>query len=1035
MAPSPVRLCWHRILAFGRHLPAKSRSFLRQLFTRRGLLILAGLCVFFYALAVLLYVQSAPDLGLRTAFSVYLKAAPRKDRYTAVGDLTPRAGDKVVLVGNVEIDTWPKILTAPQVIQQRLAGSPPNPVPEWANPGPEVKSNHPENEGALFIKAVFVRPGQDGAPDIRFHGWCELRQLPLAELVPSVVWFFLKLSLFLVGALVLWKRPDDNAAAQFFLVCILTVGAYMGGYHWPYIAPQPVLVLIFMVCAVLLPAVSLHFYLAFPRPKNFLRRRPRRALLAVYGAPLAFLAALLALYARARWAVRHVAPADEVDAALDLLRQAIYVYLGVAALLYLGCVAALVHSYRTAADLTERNQVKCILCGALLALVPIGYSLYLALWDPDAFGRGEATWPMFAASACLTVAFAISITRYRLMELDKIISSGVGYFLISFLAGLVYCAVVLAGTLVFQHAIASPSLSHALTVSVTALVLLVVLDLARGRLLKALDRRFHRQKYQIDSTLQRLGRAVQQLVDPPTLANRLLHVSAEVFGVPRGAVYLRQEDPPRYRLAGSLGPAPAEAELAPDAPLPAALGAQGAVTAPLWYGDRASDAQRQLDALGGEVAQGLTHEGRLLAVLVLGPKDRTPYQAEDLTLLAAFAQVTALALESARGHQTIEVLNRDLKAKVEKIAEQQRRILALQSELRKQSLARLPPPQVADVQPAGQDEPASADKGPIIGSSPQLRGLLHLVHKVAQNERTVVLIRGESGTGKELLAQAVHDRSPRAGKPFVKVHCAALAPTLLESELFGHVKGAFTGAHRDKVGRFELANGGTLFLDEIGDISLEVQTKLLRVLQERAFERVGSSEPISVDVRILAATHQNLEELIRQGRFRTDLFYRLNVFPVVVPPLRERWEDIPELVQYFLRQAARHSNRPAPQIDDDALSVLKQYAWPGNIRELENVVQRAVVVAEGPLVTAAELPDEVLRAVDGAAPAAWPDKDELAAPPGRGLRREREERNHREREQILRALRAAGGNKAEAARALGLHRSTLISRLKRLGLG
>jgi transcriptional regulator with GAF, ATPase, and Fis domain len=297
-----------------------------------------------------------------------------------------------------------------------------------------------------------------------------------------------------------------------------------------------------------------------------------------------------------------------------------------------------------------------------------------------------------------------------------------------------------------------------------------------------------------------------------------------------------------------------------------------------------------------------------------------------------------------------------------------------------------------------------------------------------------VLIRGESGTGKELLAQAVHDHSPRAGKPFVKVHCAALAPTLLESELFGHVKGAFTGAHRDKVGRFEMADGGTLFLDEIGDISLEVQTKLLRVLQERTLERVGASEPIPVDVRILAATHQDLEGLIRQGRFRMDLFYRLNVFPIVVPPLRERWEDVPELVQHFLRAAAQHANRPVPQIDDDALKALQAYLWPGNIRELENVIQRAVVVAEGPLVTVNELPEEVRRALDGAAPAAWPDGDEMAVVPARGLHREREERNRRDRERILRALQAAGGNKAEAARALGLHRSTLISRLKRLGL-
>jgi transcriptional regulator with GAF, ATPase, and Fis domain len=993
------------------------------------LLIFAGALAFLYSMAVLLYVQSVPSLGLRTAFSPFLKAAPQPDLYHAEGGLTPRAGDRVVQVGDMPIDSWPKLLSAPHQLQRRLAGSPPKSVPAWAKVAPGG------DEGVLLIKATFERPGHDGSPPVIFHGWCELRRLPVGELVPSVLWFFLKICLFAVGALVLWKRPDDDAAAKFFLLCLVTLAAYMGGYHWPYIAPEPLLVLVFMVCGVLLPAVSLHFYLSFPRPKRFLRLHPGWARLAVYGPALCFLVALLALYANARWIFRSAAPADEVAAALNLLRLAIYLYLGVASLLYLASVAALLHSYLTALDLTERNQVKWILGGALIAVVPFGYSLYLALWEPDAFGAGAATLPMFAASACLTVAFAVSITRYRLMELDKIVTPGIGYFLISFLAGLVYCAVVFAGTLVFQHAIAGPSLSHALTVSTTALILMLVLDLVRGRLRKALERRFHREKYQIDRTLHRLGQAVQQLVDPPTLANRLLHVSAEVFGVVRGAVYLRQEDPPAYHLAGSVGVPPPQAELPPEAPLPAALATQLAVTVPPRYGEPLSDGQRQLAALGGEVAQALTHEGRLLAVLVLGPKDRSPYQGEDLNLLAAFAQVTALALESARGHQTIEVLNRDLKAKVEKIAEQQRRILALQSELRRQKKIEDRGSRIEDREAVPSD-PRSAirdPQSPIIGSSPQLRQLLHLIHKVAENDRTVVLIRGESGTGKELLARAVHDGSPRAGKPFVKVHCAALAPTLLESELFGHVKGAFTGAHRDKVGRFELADGGTLFLDEIGDVSLEVQTKLLRVLQERTFERVGSSEPISVDVRILAATHQDLEGLIRQNRFRMDLFYRLNVFPIVVPPLRERWEDIPELVQHFLRQAARQAGRAVPQVDDDALGALKQYPWPGNVRELENVMQRAVVVAEGPLVTLEELPEEVLRAVDGAPPAAWPEGDGAPAP-ARGVRRERHQRYRHEREQILRALAAAGGNKAEAARALGLARSTLISRLKKLGL-
>src|SRR5207302_11231990 len=203
----------------------------------------------------------------------------------------------------------------------------------------------------------------------------------------------------------------------------------------------------------------------------------------------------------------------------------------------------------------------------------------------------------------------------------------------------------------------------------------------------------------------------------------------------------------------------------------------------------------------------------------------------------------------------------------------------------------------------------------IIGSSQVVQQLLQLIKKASATQ-LAVLLRGESGTGKELLARALHESSPRAGKAFVKVHCAALSPGLLESELFGHVKGAFTGAHKDKIGRFESANGGTLFLDEIGDISLEVQTKLLRVLQERTIERVGSSESMEVDVRILAATHQNLEDLIRKGRFREDLFYRLNVFPMRMPPLRERVEDIAELAMHFMRSLGQRNRKEVTHIDD-----------------------------------------------------------------------------------------------------------------------
>ncbi len=987
-----------------------------------------GILACVYAFSVLFYVQFIPDIGLKSAFSPAIKGQPRNFQPGPDG-LLPREGDLVIQVGDFSVQTWPDLLIAPFFIQEKLSSAQGTSFP-W------VKKQIGSDSEQTFILIHFERSADENT--FSFASWGLLDNLPLEDLFPSVLWFFLKISLFAVGALVLWKRPSDAAATQFFLLCIATLCAFMGGYHWPYIVTQPILLLVFMVSAIFLPVVSLHFYLIFPRKKPWLQRQPRQTFLALYGVPLVFLVTLISLYYRLRWLAQMGQPADDITALLYTTRNVTYVYLGVASLAYLACVWALFHSYGTARDVTERNQVKWIFFGAVVALLPLSYSLYLTIWNPDAFAAGAATWPMFTASACLTVAFAVSITRYRLLQLDQIISSGVSYFLISFLAGLLYYGVVFVGTLVFNQVIASPKLAEALAVSATALLLMLALDLARARFKKALDRRFSRDKSQLDKTLQQMGQAIQQLVDPPALAQRLLQTATELLGVSRGAIFLREEDPPRYRQAASLGSAPAWPELAADCPLLAALIDNPVVRVPVRLGTALTPGQRQLQLLGGELAHALAHEGHLLAVLILGPRLAASYRPEDLGLLAALTQITALALENAEGHRTMEKLNQDLRTKVEKISEQQRRILALQGQLRRQRLGNGPvhadgPAAQPKAETTGQETPPP---GGIVGSGPTVRQLLTLVRKVASTE-AVVLIRGASGTGKELLARAVHETSLRADKPFVKVHCAALSPGLLESELFGHVKGAFTGAHRDKVGRFELANTGTLFLDEIGDISLEVQTKLLRVLQERTFERVGSSEPVSVDVRIITATHQDLEDLIRQGRFREDLFYRLNVFPVVVPPLRQRLEDIAELALHFMRQSAQRCRKEVTQMEDDVLAVLKAYSWPGNIRQLENVIERAVVIAEGAVLTVQELPSELLLAAGQLEdhPGGWPvvpvagaDNGAVSASPLR------QERDRFEREQLLRALAGAGGNKAEAARALGIARSTLVSRLNKFGV-
>ncbi|MFZ5450167.1 MAG: sigma 54-interacting transcriptional regulator [Thermodesulfobacteriota bacterium] len=301
----------------------------------------------------------------------------------------------------------------------------------------------------------------------------------------------------------------------------------------------------------------------------------------------------------------------------------------------------------------------------------------------------------------------------------------------------------------------------------------------------------------------------------------------------------------------------------------------------------------------------------------------------------------------------------------------------------------------------------------IIGRSPPMVKLLDMLPDVANSEATVV-IEGESGTGKDLFAQAIHQKSPRAQGPFVAFSCSALVETLIESELFGHVKGAFTGAISHKVGRFELAKGGTLFLDEIGELKLELQAKLLRVLESKVFERVGGTQPIPLEARIIAATSRNLVEEVRQGRFRMDLFYRLRTVPFYLPALRDRQEDIPLLVNHFLTSLNRKYHKNVRGVDPKVLSILQQYAWPGNIRELERVLEYAFVFVKGAVITKDLLPE-----LESPRP-------RTPAPPAKL----NQQRWDSERLAIEKALRKARGNREAAARVLGISRSSLWRKMK-----
>jgi len=310
------------------------------------------------------------------------------------------------------------------------------------------------------------------------------------------------------------------------------------------------------------------------------------------------------------------------------------------------------------------------------------------------------------------------------------------------------------------------------------------------------------------------------------------------------------------------------------------------------------------------------------------------------------------------------------------------------------------------------DERAARPADGLVGATGGLRRTVELARRAAQSDATVLLL-GETGTGKEFFAGFIHELGQRAAHPFVRVNCGVLAEGVLESELFGHEQGAFTGAMRARKGRFELADRGTLFLDEIGDISPKFQVSLLRILQERNFERVGGSKTVTVDVRMIAATHRDLGAAVKAGRFREDLFFRLNVVPIEIPPLRERREDIQPLVAHFVH---KHANGGAPrEVEPSALQALRGYDWPGNVRELENLVQRALILSVGDALT---LEDFCLRL------------DPPEPPPVSA----REDGRQREAERVREAIVSNGGNLARAARTLGIPRTTLVSRAAKLGL-
>lgn len=1016
----------------------------------RQILAAAGVLTVLYAVTVLEFVAISPDLRIRTFLlddgesrsdGIVIRKTP--DLKWKEGLSPPNPGDLLLFVNRKPTLTFIDYFDAIDdlyLVDDRLTDkvNARDDALYWLSVGVGPLLQEIDQEGnpqRRFVEVLFRPSGPDSRVE---RSWVEVQAVPPGELALSLLWLLPHLGILLVGGAACWQRPFDRSARLFYVTCLVTMAAYIGGFHWWTVANSAWLTFPFVACSVLLPAVTLHFFLIFPRPHSWAVRRPKLLLTCLYALPTVAIAATAVF-------LFYVKSLESLDSSVDAvlgqkvsvlstLRSSINAYMAIAAIYYALTLVALMRSTLSVREPLEKAQVRWILGAAISATLPVGYTIWLAATDRASFAFGGAKLPMFFASFGFLLAYAVGMVRHRLLLADEVIGKGLRYY--SARIGLmVSVALALSAISLWAGTWDAWLPKSQSTLSVVAVIVLAtaLLLIARDRLQQELDRHFFSEKYQLGEALRGVHAVADLVTDEFDLGRRVIDSCQGALDVNRVAVYRRTDSAgDQYRLTANSGEFPEE--IIVDAAITSTIREGGHIQRIL-TGSRSdvSPIQDFLRTLSAQLVYAPPASNGVSTLLVLGPKsNESAFTAEDLTFLSALSHVADVAF----GVGTHRRLAEQFRMAQEAAAAQSRQVTVLQNEL-----AELHQRQGNSASPIVVEGEFNRDI--IRGESPAINEVLQTVRKVAGSDSTV-MIRGESGTGKELLSQVIHDNSPRRNQAFIRVHCAALSPTLLESELFGHVKGAFTGADKDKIGRFQLANGGTLFLDEIGEITAETQVKLLRVLQERCFEPVGSSQTMHTDVRVITATNRNLETMIAEGTFREDLYYRLNVISVTLPPLRDRREDIYDLAFTFLYRTARRLGKSITRIDDDALAVLLRYQWPGNIRELQNVIERAVVLADGEAITIADLPRDfaplrspgsslkVLPAPSGRKPAALPEnrgRTTVAAPSAvlsAGARDERQD--------LIEALRSADGNKAEAARILGLPRSTFFSRLKKYDL-
>jgi transcriptional regulator with GAF, ATPase, and Fis domain len=1014
-----------------------------------------GAVVVVYSMVVLGFVATTPDLGIRclmdevpwkngTTDGVVIRMLPEKGAMSGKETL-PQVGDRLVRIGDWPVETFVDFTQA----LMRLRGAPippgggslpPNFDPSTVKRRYRLPSLMQSSETG-FVEIEYIPQG--GTRKKTATCYLPVQSLPVTEVLFSLLWFVLQAIAFAIGAAVYWNRPFDRASQLFYALCLVTLGAFLGSSHWWIVAGSFWLAAPSLICAMLLPAVCLHFFLVFPRTWLPLVWRPRTSLALIYGLPVAGTAVLLTLSAICSWLPWRGALEPDVATIrrlLDVIRIGIYTSLVVGGIYFVVALACVQRSYVNTRNAVEQIQLKLLWRAGLLTTACMIWVLYLALFEREKFALGwSARIPIFLAGLCFTVAYAYGIIRYRLLLVDQIVTKGVMYYLASIGLTAAFALTIALSPVARQYLNIVPLTQQSALFSIVLMLAVILLLWLRDVFQRMIDRRFYREKYQLGQALERMNRAVGHLADPEAVAELMLSSCRDVLGVDRAALYLRTSVESPFRLVAAYGAESLPRQFGEDHPLIEGVKELGNLQRAL-LGARGESAAAQiaLRELRIDLVHGLQIGSQTVGLVVLGAKQNSaPFSGEDLTFLNALGQITNVALYTVKSDRDLERLNEELSRRIERIETQSRQIAVLQTEL-----SQLQNP--APAEPAA--KAGDLNRSQLKGKSAAIDRVLDTVRKVAGSESSV-LIRGESGTGKELVARVLHENSPRRAGPMVCVHSAALSPSLLESELFGHVKGAFTGAHRDRIGRFQAAAGGTLFLDEIGDISLETQIKMLRVLQERCFEPVGGSQTIQVDVRVIAATHQDLEKLIAEGRFREDLYYRLNVIGIVMPPLRERTEDILELALHFLMRSAQKCGKRITHIEPEALAALERHLWPGNVRELENVIERAVVLAESDRVTLLDLPAEVARPSRLAAHIVEtkPIARRLSAVSSGPLSNNGSaddssdnpfgrESPAWERDTLLEALRKSAGNKAKAARLLGIPRSTYFSKLKKHGI-